>query len=51
MSLAELRASLGDAIREREWKSVEIIQGQIDEAERASLAAKVTPIESARRKR
>ena len=36
-SVTELRAALADAILDRAWRVVEIIQGQIDAAERAEL--------------
>lgn len=33
-TLAELRAALSDAIRDRAWRVVEIVQAKIDDAER-----------------
>jgi hypothetical protein len=46
-TLDELRAALTDAIRDRAWRVVEIIQGQIDAAERAA-ASNVVAIDSRR---
>jgi hypothetical protein len=43
----ELRAALADAIRARAWPSVEILQRQIDDAERAAvplLPSNVVPL-------
>jgi hypothetical protein len=36
-SIDELRAALADAIRDRAWRCVEIIQRQLDERERERL--------------
>ena len=40
----DLRAALADAIRDRAWRVVEIIQGQIDARERASMPDNVVPL-------
>ena len=41
--LEELQTALADAIRDRAWRVVEIIQGQIDARER-STATNVVPL-------
>lgn len=46
-----LRSALGDAIRDRAWRVVEIIQGQIDEAERATLPANVRVLRPTEKKK
>ena len=47
-SLDELRAAMTDAIRDRAWRVVEIIQGKIDDMERP---ANVVPMVAPRRGR
>jgi hypothetical protein len=40
----DLRGALADAIRDRQWRSVEIIQQQIDDRERRAVPANVVPL-------
>lgn len=42
--MTELRAALADAIRDRAWRAVEVIQGQIEALEQNDLPDNVVPI-------